>query len=96
MRKKSLKEIISSQKEKLTIELLYSKNRNKGITKDFIEFLLSQNLNEVIKILSESKSTSDFSQRLKQNYQSLSTKYGAIFECLITGDIYRSEERRVG
>lgn len=88
MRKKSLKEIISSQKEKLTIELLYSKNRNKGITKDFIEFLLSQNLNEVIKILSESKSTSDFSQRLKQNYQSLSTKYGAIFECLITGDIY--------
>lgn len=88
MRKKSAEEIIYSQKQKITIELLYLRNKNKGVTKDFIGLLVNQNQTVALELLNKAKSKADFHRLVKENYQQLINKYGSIFECLLTGEAY--------
>lgn len=88
MKKKSVDEIISSQKQKITIELLYLRNQNKGITKDFIALLVNQNQTVALELLNKAKSKANFHQLIKENYQRLINKYGSIFESLLTGEAY--------
>ncbi len=88
MKKTSFNQTLNIQKEKLTTELLYLRNKHKGFTKDFIEFLVNQNQDTAIKLLNQSKSKEDFHKLVKENYHQLVNKYGYIFECLITGKLY--------
>lgn len=88
MRKKTIEEIISSQKQKITSELLYLRNKNKGVTKNFIDLLISQNQTTALELLNRAKSKEDFHQLIKQNYHQLINKYGSIFECILTGEAY--------
>lgn len=44
MNKVRIEKMLKGQKEKLYIELLYLRNKTKGITKSFMEFLVEQNI----------------------------------------------------
>lgn len=92
MNKVRIEKMLKSQKEKLYIELLYLRNKTKGITKSFIEFLVEQNLDNVIKLLNVAKSKEDFYKLIKENYQQLEMRSGNIFECLLTGILFGQYE----
>lgn len=92
MDKRKVNKAISEQKEKLTIELLYLRNKHKGIDKEFIQFLFLQKQEEAIKLLNSAKNKQDLQNLFRKNYKSLETRFGTIFECLLTGEIYGSFE----
>lgn len=89
MKRTSAKEIISSHKEKIYLEYLYQRNKHKGVTKEFINFLIEQKLTNVLKYLNESKNLDEFHNKITTNIDSIKTRLGYVFECLITGKIFK-------
>ncbi|HAB66065.1 MAG TPA: hypothetical protein DCE23_01725 [Firmicutes bacterium] len=87
---KRFTDFLETQKTKLTIEMLYQRNKSKGIDKDFIEFLINQNQTEAIKLINSAHSKEEIFKLFKDNLDLIKSKYGYIFTCYVTGYIYES------
>ncbi len=84
MAKKNVHDFFKDKKQILTIDYLYARNKGKGITKSFIELLVYQNQNEVIKLLNSAKSFEDFKLSIKNNLEKICAR-SSVFLTYITG-----------
>lgn len=86
MRKSDVENFFNDKKQSVTIELLYARNKSKGVSKDFIELLVYQNQKETIKLLNGAHSFEEFTKLIRENYEKLSTHLGSIFMSYIMGE----------
>lgn len=88
MAKNKLTRFIGDQKQHLTAELLYQLNKNKGVTKDFIELLYYHNCDGALKLLNKAKSKNEFIKLLRDNIDELRLdKSSNMFVSFLTGGI---------
>lgn len=88
----TFKDIVNAQKENLNVELIYLRNKHKGIDKDFIYFLKNQKQEAALRLINSAKNKQDIHRLFREHYKELETSYGCMFTCLLTGKIYDSYE----
>lgn len=88
----TFKDRVNAQKENISVELIYLRNKHKGIDKDFIYFLKNQSQEVALKLINSAKNKQDIHRLFKEHYKELGTSYGSIFTCFLTGAIYDTYE----
>ena len=88
MIKREVQDFFKDRKQDILVELLYAKNRSKGVSKHFVEMLVGLVQNEAIKLLNKARSFEEFGELIRNNYEKLCTSYGSMFVFYVTGSVY--------
>lgn len=86
MKKDRITNFLSEQKEKVTIDIIYNKNKHKGVTKAFVFYLVRLKLNHIITLLNTAKDRKEFTKLLRSNIQNDKSKNISL--SLLTGEAY--------